>query len=513
MPDFNTYNYTQNYNLPYPNNNQEDADLIENLQKLAEATDTALGGKVGEETGKGLSENDFTDALKNKLENDVEVTSNKKNVLDDSETFYPSNKAVKDVTDALDARVDLLESLESMSDLTWEQVAEIVAQGKAKNYFKVGDEFLEDWAKVISGTRTEYANTPINVAHIGNYKNSGDETKEGMYLEWKYCTPDGLAFCEPQALQIFDGTEGTPSGLPAGNYCFYVDSLPNWSTARPVYAGKYLCFTLNQAIPAGGLLRGKGQTISNAASGWMLQSRTSDQSNATTIEDNIALTPQASIPSGYINLGTCWGTDIGYGILNWIECVPYGDNTWRDSDLRQWLNSNAVAGSWWTKKTRYNIQPAYARTHNGFLYGYSDDFVSQMKTVKVGTYTNIRKEKEGLVITEDKIFLRSNAQANCTCDDADQDNITTYPEGEPWDYYKALAVGESNLDSKGRFKTWQTYAILISYQLGSTSSAVTCWNRSPIRNNGNSERIINGTGTVAYYSAYAAGRCRPACVI
>lgn len=46
MPDFNTYDYTQNYNLPYPNNNQEDADLIENLQKLAEATDSALEGKA-----------------------------------------------------------------------------------------------------------------------------------------------------------------------------------------------------------------------------------------------------------------------------------------------------------------------------------------------------------------------------------------------------------------------------------------------------------------------------------
>lgn len=46
MPDFNTYDYTQNYNLPYPNNNQEDADLIENMQKLAEATDNALEGKA-----------------------------------------------------------------------------------------------------------------------------------------------------------------------------------------------------------------------------------------------------------------------------------------------------------------------------------------------------------------------------------------------------------------------------------------------------------------------------------
>lgn len=46
MDDFNTYDYTENYNLPYPNDSSENVDLIENLTKLAEATDTALGGKA-----------------------------------------------------------------------------------------------------------------------------------------------------------------------------------------------------------------------------------------------------------------------------------------------------------------------------------------------------------------------------------------------------------------------------------------------------------------------------------
>lgn len=68
MADFNTYDYTTNHNLPYPNNNQENIDLIENITKLAEAVETnlnnvdneqtaqnaAIGNKVDKVTGKSL---------------------------------------------------------------------------------------------------------------------------------------------------------------------------------------------------------------------------------------------------------------------------------------------------------------------------------------------------------------------------------------------------------------------------------------------------------------------------
>ena len=40
--DFNTYDYTTNHHLPYPNNSQENIDLIENITKLAEAVETNL---------------------------------------------------------------------------------------------------------------------------------------------------------------------------------------------------------------------------------------------------------------------------------------------------------------------------------------------------------------------------------------------------------------------------------------------------------------------------------------
>lgn len=67
---------------------------------------TALDGKVNTEQGKGLSQNDFTNALKGKLDN-IEAEANKTVVdasLSGSSTNPVQNKAVKA---ELDKKVDL----------------------------------------------------------------------------------------------------------------------------------------------------------------------------------------------------------------------------------------------------------------------------------------------------------------------------------------------------------------------------------------------------------------------
>ena len=66
MADSNTYDYTQNYDLPYPNDANEDADLIENLEKLAEAIDVALGGKYTKPSG-GIPKTDLSSEVQTSL--------------------------------------------------------------------------------------------------------------------------------------------------------------------------------------------------------------------------------------------------------------------------------------------------------------------------------------------------------------------------------------------------------------------------------------------------------------
>lgn len=57
---------------------KEIADYISSHQDVSDALTTAIGGKVDKEEGKGLSANDFTDALKAKLEGMESVTAGEK---------------------------------------------------------------------------------------------------------------------------------------------------------------------------------------------------------------------------------------------------------------------------------------------------------------------------------------------------------------------------------------------------------------------------------------------------
>jgi len=393
----------------------------------------------------------------------------------------------------------------SSGQLTWDDVRMIVDSGNASNYFQIGDELTEDWKSKISGTETNYADVPFYVTHFQDdvvARIAGADVEvNGMYLEWKYTTPFAIPFCAPQSIQMFDGTGGTPDGLPAGKYAFKVKSLPNWSTAATAYQGKYICFETTQAIPSGGVLVGVGWGNNNT---WSLKTQTSYLNNRTDIEA-LTITVQDELPTGYTYMGETWGSDVGYGVLNWCECVPYGDNTWRDSDLRQWLNSNAEAGNWWQQITRYNMQPNSATTHAGFLNGYSNDFISKLKTIKVAQNTNTVKEKEGMVYTYDKIFIASRQQMNT--------NTTNESGDEKWQYYIDLAVGQENLDTSGRFKNGQTYAILKRYGLGATTTAYIFFNRSANRASGYGVYGCGDSGYLGNSYAYDACRCLPACVI
>lgn len=145
------------------------------------------------------------------------------------------------------------------------------------------------------------------------------------------------------------------------------------------------------------------------------------------------------------------------------------------------------------------------------MYGYSDEFKNALKTVKVATYTNTLKEKEGLVYTYDKIFLHSPTQRNCTTDNGEQSS-TNYIEGEPWEYYKNLASGQSNLTTDGRFKTWNTYEILKRYALNNKSGQ---WYFSRSARRGWVYYVFSilTSGLVTIDNAYSTCRCLPACVI
>ena len=390
-----------------------------------------------------------------------------------------------------------------------------IEAGTAPTKYPVGSQINIDWDRVDgSGNKTAY-HPDLNIVHYdtATLKDADEQeyTANVMYLEWdKTTTPDGIAFCVQQALQCFDGTDGAPDGLPAGTYTIKMKATNGGTTFRNKWHGKYATFALTKAIPSGGTLRltvddWSGTTDTQTA----LHFRTyaAANQNDALLEEIVVLTASDTQPTDGTYLGEVWGDDVGYGKLNHPEACYYGDSTWSNSDLRQWLNSAGT--DWWQKLTRYNVRPNIANSMQGFLTSMDADLLSYIKPVKHVTIGNNHKFPGERFVTYDKIFLHSNNQSNITTDYSAQfDN-----EGARWDYYKALSTGVSNLNAQGMFKIWNIYPILTRYAINAPTTAQYVFGRSANLGYAYSMYLVSASGYCNSYNANSGLRCLPACVI
>ena len=86
-----------------------------------------------------------------------------------------------------------------------------------------------------------------------------------------------------------------------------------------------------------------------------------------------------------------------------------GSNRWRDSAIRQWLNSDAAAGSWWTAQSGTDATPTSPTTWvdwPGFLKCLPEGFVSRLQPVRVKTAT-ANADPNVVDTTYDKVWLPS----------------------------------------------------------------------------------------------------------
>ena len=65
--------------------------------------------------------------------------------------------------------------------------------------------------------------------------------------------------------------------------------------------------------------------------------------------------------------------------------AQYGCNRWDWSSIRQWLNSAAAPGEWWTAQHEYDAAPAYAATLAGFMADLPADFLSAVAPARLTT--------------------------------------------------------------------------------------------------------------------------------
>ena len=312
----------------------------------------------------------------------------------------------------------------------------------------------------------------------------------------------------------------TTAILPAGKYKFTAYQNADDSTdADGVYV-----FTTTQPIPVGGGWRHSniGKNFSwGGGSATMITDGTITTYGAdrkTVIESGIVVTAyNASTDADAVDLGASTREYVSgytyvtsYGVMNFSRRSAYGDGSYAVSQIRQWLNSNKIKGSWWSPCGAFDLRPSVADTENGFLYGCDDDFVKNLQTTKVKYYMhdadyNLMTAQsaskplsfgadssvsvDGRVITcEDKVFLASIVEVGL----GNQWNDNTVGNTA-----LALYDGMSNED---RIKYY-----------GSTARH--WWLRSSIPWSCCYTALVNASGTLSYNSAFVSHAVVAACNI
>lgn len=305
-------------------------------------------------------------------------------------------------------------------------------------------------------------------------------TAPAMVLQMHYASLEDIQFSAYQAFFVVP-----EAGLVAGTY--NVKMGINWGTN--VKNGTVYQFTLTKNAPAGARLTGFYNAPDVAPANWKVYVY-KDQNKSELLE-----TCNISAGEAGTNLGTFLAKPNGN--LNGLHPVGYGDNRWWKSAYRQYLNSDAAAGGWWTPQDEWDMKPDQADTVPGFLAGFSDDFKAALTRVKVVTYGNNVTDDGSAVVTYDKIFLPSLQEIYCS--------PQVSGEGTYWPYWK------ERTGAKTPQALWQTYPLRITRDLAQRTVGRHVRLRSAYRGNGGTAFYVNSSGNVNNWYAVGAHRCAPAC--
>lgn len=305
----------------------------------------------------------------------------------------------------------------------------------------------------------------------------------------------------------FDASEAIwycKTALSAGTYHFTIGT--NWGSH--CVAGKVYEFTLTQDLPVG------GQIVIGTNSGfytWGAPDVAPANWRVYTFSSATSITPIETVTLTEGNGGTDLGSLSSSTVyanegdaLNNLQRAGYGYNRWSQSGIRQWLNSDADAGKWWTPQNVYDRPPQQLATLRGFLAGLPSDFRAAIKKTKVVTALNT--VTDGGIgtseVTWDYFFLPS----------LEQEYIAPQlsgVEGTYWPYWKER-LGLSAPQAHGAAGANPTH---IRYAVENHSSAQYCRLRSAFRGGASHAWYVSSSGYAHYSNATYANRPAPACVI
>lgn len=365
-----------------------------------------------------------------------------------------------------------------VEEMDYNGIKAVVAAGNAPAVFPVGTQLVNTY----TGKDGKVYDCPWDVVKTDDIaEGETGTTAPAMVLQMHYASLEDIQFSAYQAFYVVP-----EAGLVAGTY--NINMGLDWGTN--VKTGTSYQFTLTKNAPAGARLTGFYNAPDTAPTSWKVYVY-KDQNKSELLE-----TCNVSAGSAGINLGTFLAKPNGN--LNGLHPVGYGDNRWYKSAYRQYLNSDAAAGGWWTPQDEWDMKPDQADTVPGFLAGFSDDFKAALTRVKVVTYGNTVTDDGSAVVTYDKIFLPSLQEIYCSPQVSGEG--TGY-----WPYWK------ERTGAKTPQALWQTYPLRITRDLAQRTVGRNVRLRSAYRGNGYSAFRVNSSGGVGTWFAFNALRCAPAC--
>lgn len=203
------------------------------------------------------------------------------------------------------------------------------------------------------------------------------------------------------------------------------------------------------------------------------------------------------------------------------QIAQYGWNRWSMSAYRQWLNSSATAGNWWTAQHEYDAAPSQANTVNGFMHGLPAEFLAMLQPVKVETCRNYRDPDTAQAsgtyeydTTYDTFFLPSKEEEYTV------PNEPNHREGRVWQYWvnaltaPAIEINEA-LPQQNYASAEVTHAIKAhrKFMINNKTNFTAVRLRSANRSLANVVWSIHSGGYVSFTTANYSLRGAPACVI
>lgn len=354
----------------------------------------------------------------------------------------------------------------SIKPTSWSDVQQLVRFGLHKKVFSIGDQLT---------CEKDGVTLTFDVIGIDHDTPADPQFTHSMTL----CLHNifqGVQFDQKEAFYA------ASAGLVAGTYNITIGEHPWVATA----VGKTYQFTLTHALPENGQI--VFNNVYNAAFSTV-------STYATGVDTTAIETVSVTEGNDGTNLGTINNAGNPSNGINSIQRALLGSNNYKESAIRQWLNSNKAAGSVWTQMTKFDRLPDWNSTLKGWMNGLDADFLAVVGKTTINTARNTVSDGGGYDTTKDKFFLLSRENVY-----AGKEN--SIDEGGAYPYY-------SNYSDHGSASTGAD-TNRIKYN---GSSASWWWLRSPDSGSADIPRHVYGDGGVYSNTAVYSYGAVPACNI